>query len=73
MYGTFAIESPASCRKPANTKSVEPVAVVQFNWPGFAFARATSSFSELTLSETGTLTAITVLDTCAIGIRSLGS
>ena len=73
MYGTFAMVRPTLCRYPANTKSVKPVAVVQFNWPGLARASASSSFSELTLSEVGTLTATTVLEMRAIGIRSFGS
>jgi hypothetical protein len=38
-----------------------------------ARASASSSFSELTLSEVGTLTAITVLEMRAIGTKSFGS
>ena len=64
--------SPTVCRYPANTKSVKPVAVVQFNCPGLARASASSSFSELTFSAAGTLTATTVLEMRAIGMRSFG-
>ncbi len=65
--------TPALCRKPANTKSIEPVIPAQLSFPGSARAIATSSGSVLTFSDDVTLMPTSVLVTRAIGTKSLGS
>ena len=58
------------CRKPANEKSSAPVVPAQFSLPGCARESTIKSAKAASLSEVGTDTVISVLDTRAIGKRS---
>jgi hypothetical protein len=72
-YGTLSMSSPDFLMKECRIRSVAPVIDAQLSFPGCARAIANSSFSELTLSEDGTLIEIKVELTRATGERSRGS
>src|SRR5262249_16820117 len=69
-YGTLIMLRSAPFRKPEKTKSVAPVTLNQLSLPSWERTNATSSASEPTFSDEGTLIEITVLVTRAIGTNS---